>query len=231
MNGEGGGRTRLLLGDGAVDRLARARVAVFGLGGVGGAAAEALVRTGVGALDIIDPDRIEPSNLNRQLLATGTTEGMYKTDAAAARYREIAPDVKITAHRVFFAPGVSEEFDFARYDYILDAVDTVAAKTELAVRAERAGVPLISCMGTGRRIDPSALAVGDIYETSGCPLARVMRRELRRRGITRLKTVYSKEPPGKATGPGGRTVPSCIFVPAAAGMLMAAEVVKDLCGL
>lgn len=231
-------RTELLLGREGMERLARAHVAVFGLGGVGGYTAEALVRSGVGALDLIDSDRVSLTNLNRQILATRRTLGQYKADAARERALEINPDAVINARRVFYGPDTAGEFDFSRYDYVVDAIDTVTGKLALIQQALEAGTSVISCMGAGNKLDPAAFRVADIYETSVCPLARVMRKELKRRGVKRLKVVYSQEPP---RGPEGalyqeslagevrRQVPgSAAFVPAAAGLILAGEVVRDL---
>jgi len=231
-------RTELLLGREGMERLAGAHVAVFGLGGVGGYAVEALARSGVGALDLIDSDRLSLTNLNRQILATRRTLGQYKADAARERVLEINPEAAVTARRVFFGPDTSGEFDFAQFDYVVDAIDTVTGKLALIQQAQAAGVPIISCMGAGNKLDPTALRVADIYETSVCPLARVMRKELKRRGIRHLKVVYSQEPPrnpkgalyqASLEGEARRQVPgSNAFVPAAAGLILAAEVVKDL---
>ncbi len=226
-------RTRMLLGDGGMERLFRARVAVFGLGGVGGHAAEALARSGVGSLDLIDSDTVTLSNLNRQIVALHSTLGMYKADAARDRILDINPEARVRALRVFYGPDTADQFDFRSYDYIVDAIDTVSGKTALAVQAREAGVPIISCMGAGNRISPAGFQVADIYSTEMCPLARVMRKELRKRGIPSLKVVYSPEP-ALVPGPCGedtrrRKVPgSSAFAPAAAGLLAAAEVVKDL---
>ena len=234
-------RTELLLGREGVERLARAHVAVFGLGGVGGYAAEALVRSGVGALDLIDSDRVSLTNLNRQILATHRTLGQYKADAARERALEINPDAVVNARKVFYGPGAAGEFDFSCYDYVVDAIDTVTGKLALIQQALEAGTSVISCMGAGNKLDPSAFRVADIYETSVCPLARVMRRELKRRGVRRLKVVYSQEPPMEPegalyeeslAGEVRRQVPgSAAFVPAAAGLILAGEVIRDLaCG-
>lgn len=231
-------RTELLLGREGMERLARAHVAVFGLGGVGGYTAEALVRSGVGALDLIDSDRVSLTNLNRQILATHRTLGQYKADAARERALEINPDAVVNARKVFYGPGAAGEFDFSCYDYVVDAIDTVTGKLALIHQALEAGTSVISCMGAGNKLDPAAFRVADIYETSVCPLARVMRKELKRRGVKQLKVVYSQEPP---RGPEGalyqeslagevrRQVPgSAAFVPAAAGLILAGEVVRDL---
>ncbi|MBQ6987405.1 MAG: tRNA threonylcarbamoyladenosine dehydratase [Oscillibacter sp.] len=227
-------RTELLFGSGGMEKLSRARVAVFGLGGVGGYAAEALTRSGIGALDFVDHDLVSESNLNRQILATSDTVGRYKADVARERALSINPDATVHAHRVFYTPETAAQFDFSRYDYIVDAIDTVTGKLTIAEEAYRTGTPLVSSMGTGNKLRPSMLEVSDIYETSVCPLARVMRKELRRRGIPRLKVVWSREPPleSSADAPArasGRPVPgSTAFVPAAAGLLLASEVVRDL---
>lgn len=231
-------RTELLLGREGLERLARARVAVFGLGGVGGYAAEALARSGVGTLDLIDSDRVSLTNLNRQILATRRTLGQYKADAARDRVLEINPEAVVHARKVFYGPETAGEFVFAQYDYVVDAIDTVTGKLALIEQALEAGTPIISCMGAGNKLDPTAFRVADIYETSVCPLARVMRKELRRRGVRRLKVVYSQEiprtPEGELyqeslAGEVRRQVPGSVaFVPAAAGLILAGEVVKDL---
>ena len=232
-------RTRLLLGDEALERLKGARVIVFGLGGVGGSAAEALARSGVGALDLVDDDAVSPSNLNRQIFATKDTVGVPKTDAAKERILAVAPDCAVTCHRVFFLPETAPLFDFSLYDYVLDAVDTVAANLLLAAKAQEAGVPFLSCMGTGKKLDPSLLAVSLLSETDTDPLARVMRKEAKKRGIADFPVVWSREkplPPAADApleelrpGAGRRDLPgSAPFVPAAAGLLMASRVVRDL---
>ena len=231
-------RTQLLLGPEAMARLAECRVAVFGLGGVGGYAVEALARSGIGALDLIDNDRISLSNLNRQLYATRSTLGAYKVDAADVRIRDINPDCRVTTYKVFFLPETEDQFDFTRYDYIVDAIDTVKGKLALVEKAYAAGTPIICSMGTGNKLDPSALRVAEIEKTSVCPLARVMRTECARRGIRHLKVVYSTELPvrplekaedERADTSVRKDIPgSTAFVPAAAGMILAAEVVKDL---
>lgn len=230
-------RTRRIFGAEGMARLKAARVAVFGLGGVGGCAAEALARSGVGTLDLIDPDRVCLTNLNRQILATHATLGQYKADAAERRILEINPDAKVYTHKIFFSPETAGQFDFTRYSYVVDAIDTVTGKLALVECARAAAVPIISCMGAGNKVDATAFEVADIYKTSVCPLARVMRRELRRRGVGALKVVYSREEPvppeGDALdGGGGRrqTPGSNAFVPAAAGLILAGEVVKDLTG-
>ena len=226
-------RTRMLLGDAAMDRLKRARVAVFGIGGVGGHVVEALTRSGVGALDLVDSDRVELSNLNRQIIATQGTLGMLKVDAAKARVLSINPDCQVQTHPIFFLPETADQFDFTQYDYVVDAIDTVTGKLQLIETAKAAAVPVISAMGAGNKLDPTAFRVADISETSVCPLARVMRRELRKRGIEHVKVVYSTEPalsPAPADEETGRrsTPGSVAFVPAVAGLVLAGEVIKDL---
>ena len=230
-------RTRLLLGAEAMERLAGARVAIFGIGGVGGYVAEALARSGVGALDLFDDDSVSLTNLNRQIIATHATLGMPKTRAMAERLASIAPEIRVTPHDLFYMPETADRVNLSQYDYVVDAVDTVAAKLELAVRATALGVPIISAMGAGNKLDPTRLTVSDISKTSVCPLARVMRRELRRRGVAHLKVAWSTEPPIAAQGtleegPGlhpRRSVPgSAAFVPPAMGLVIASEVVRDL---
>ena len=239
-------RTELLLGEAGIEKLSKARVAVFGIGGVGGYVTEALCRSGVGALDLIDHDTVSVTNLNRQVIALHSTVGQYKTDVMEKRLLDINPDVKITVHKCFYLPETKDQFDFSVYSYVVDAVDTVTAKLLLAEEAKKAGVPLISSMGTGNKLDPSKLQVSDVFETSVDPLARVMRRELRKRGIDHLKVVWSTEEPRKPLLDArtirmmeGSPVPeesvrlkdipgSCAFVPAAAGLLIASEVVRDL---
>lgn len=233
-------RTRMLIGDEGIERLKRARVAVFGLGGVGSYVAEALCRSGVGTLDLIDDDVIALSNLNRLLYATHENIGQPKTAVVKARIASINPDADVVVHNCFFLPETADRFDFTQYDYVADAIDTVSGKLQLAVSANAANVPIISSMGTGNKLDPTAFEVADIAKTSVCPLARVMRRELKKRGILHLKVVYSKEPP---IGPGQteseetllhakrQTPGSCAFVPSAAGLIMAGEIVRDLCGI
>lgn len=231
-------RTELLLGREGIERLARSRVAVFGLGGVGGYTVEALVRSGVGTLDLIDSDRVSLTNLNRQILATRRTLGQYKADAARERVLEINPEAVVHTWKQFFGPDTAGVFDFSQYDYVVDAIDTVTGKLLLIQAALAAGTRVISCMGAGNKLDPTAFRVADIYETSVCPLARVMRKELKRRGIRKLKVVYSQEPPRNPEGElyqqslegeARRQVPGSVaFVPAVAGLLLAGEVVKDL---
>jgi len=240
MNADPFSRTRLLLGDEGMARLAAARVAVFGLGGVGGSAAEALARSGVGALDLFDDDAVSLTNLNRQAVATADTLGLAKVDAMAARIAAVAPNARVERHRMFYVPENAGEVDLSVYDYVVDAVDTVAAKLELAVRATALGVPVISAMGAGNKLDPTKLVISDIYKTSVCPLARVMRRELRKRGVRRLKAAWSTEPPAAVLGtlaeenvahPRRSTPGSTAFVPPAMGLAIAAEVVRTLAGL
>ena len=230
-------RTRMLLGDVAMARLAAARVAVFGVGGVGGYVVEALARSGVGALELIDDDTVSLTNINRQIIALHSTVGMPKVDAARARVLDICPQTQVIAHRAFFTPETAAQFDFTQYSYVVDAIDTVSGKIELAVRAHAAGVPILSCMGAGNKLDPTAFEVTDISKTSVDPLARVMRRELRRRGIEHLTVVYSKEPARKplpdpdveAEKGKRRSVPaSNAFVPAVAGLIAASKVIRDL---
>ena len=237
-------RTELLLGKDGMDRLYRARVAVFGIGGVGGYTVEALARSGVGTLDLIDNDRVCLTNINRQILASHRTVGQFKVDVARERVLDINPDAEVRTYKTFYTPQTATQFDFSQYDYIVDAIDTMAGKLELVEQARNAGVPIISCMGAGNKMDPSAFEVADIYETSMCPLARIMRRELKRRGIEKLKVVYSKEPPMTPVGdadspPDGlregvrhrQTPGSNAFVPAVAGLIIAGEVIRDLAGV
>ncbi len=221
-------RTELLLGQEAMDRLLNARVAVFGIGGVGGYVCEALVRSGVKTFGLVDKDTVCLSNLNRQLIATWKTLGRYKTEVMKERMLEINPEAEIKIYSCFFLPENAEEFPFEEYDYIVDAVDTVTAKIALVMKAREKGIPIISSMGAGNKLDGSLFRVADIYDTKVCPLARVMRRELKKRGVESLKVVYSEEKPVKtrADVPG-----STAFVPSAAGLLIAGEVVKDLSSL
>lgn len=222
-------RTERLIGAGAMEKLAGCRVAVFGLGGVGGHAAEALVRSGVGALDIVDGDEVSRSNINRQIIALQSTVRMAKTEAAAARFLDINPRLRVKKFQLRLSEETVGEFDFGEYDYVVDAIDDVRAKVLLAVKCKERGTPLISSMGTGNKLDPTGFKVADIYETSVCPLARVMRHELKKRGIERLKVVYSTELPHAPTKEGERVVPaSCAFVPSVAGLIIASEVVKSL---
>ncbi len=218
-------RTRLLIGEKAIKKLGQIRVAVFGIGGVGGYVVEALARSGVGALDLIDHDRIDITNLNRQIIATMDTLGERKVDVAKERILSINPDARVFVHPVFYLPETADRFDFRQYDYVVDALDTVTGKLRLIQQAKEAGVPVISSMGAGNKLDPTAFHVADIYETSVCPLARVMRRELKKRGIKALKVVYSREKPIMKT----QTPGTVAFVPSVAGLIIAGEVIKDLC--
>lgn len=226
-------RTEILLGKEAMNKLNRAHVAVFGIGGVGGYVVEALARSGIGRLDLIDHDKICVTNLNRQIIALSETIGRYKTDVMKERVLSINPDAEVTTYRSFYLPENADDFDLFKYTYVVDAVDTVTAKIELVMRAKQAGIPIISCMGTGNKLDPTQLEIADIYQTSVCPLAKVMRRELRKRGVDSLKTLYSREEPIKPeTGTEEttrRALPgSTSFVPPAAGLIIASEVVKDI---
>ena len=225
MNQEETSRTRLLLGDAALTRLAQARVALFGVGGVGGHCAEALVRAGIGALDLYDNDVVSPSNLNRQIVALHSTLGQYKAEVMARRAADINPDCQVRAVPMFYLPENADQVNLSQYDYVIDAIDTVSAKLELAQRCYRLHVPLISCMGSGNKLDPSAFVVTDLYKTQGCPLARVLRKELRRRGVPKLKVVFSTEEPAST---GERTPGSVPFVPGAAGLVLAGAVVRAL---
>lgn len=233
-------RTEIIYGKSAMERLSKARIAVFGIGGVGGHTVEALVRSGVGAVDLIDNDYVCLSNLNRQIIATHKTIGMSKTDAAEERIYEINPHCKVTKHKVFFTSQTSSEFDFSLYDYVIDAIDTVSGKIELVIKANEANIPIISSMGAGNKTNPAMFEVSDIYKTSVCPLARVMRNELKKRRIKKLKVVYSKEQPIKpfelgfaeskepANTKRRQTPGSTAFVPSVAGLIIAGEVINDL---
>lgn len=223
-------RTALLLGKASVERLARKRVAVFGIGGVGGFVCEGLVRAGIGAIDIVDKDIVALSNINRQLIALHSTVGKNKVDVLEERLKDINKNLIIKKYKCFFLPETSETFDFREYDYVVDAIDTVTGKIELILKAKEAGVPIISAMGAGNKLEPAGFQVSDIYKTSVCPLARVMRRELKKRGVDKLKVVYSKEEPIKPQfEEGEEVVPGSIsFVPPALGLIIAGEVVKDL---
>lgn len=244
-------RTQLLFGEEGMDRLFHARVAVFGIGGVGGYTVEALARSGVGELDLIDDDRVCLTNLNRQIFATRKTVGQYKVDVARERILEINPDAVVHTYKTFYTPETADQFDFTLNDYVVDAIDTVTGKLALVEQAQKAGTPIISSMGAGNKVDAAAFEVADIYETSVCPLARIMRRELKKRGVKHLKVVYSKEPamtplddmtiscrthcicpPGTARKcTQRRQVPgSNAFVPSVAGLIIAGEVIKDLSG-
>ena len=209
-----------------MERFASSRVAVFGIGGVGGYVVEALARSGIGALDLIDNDKVCLSNINRQIIATNKTVGMYKVDVAQERIKDISPDCRVRTYKVFFLPETRDQFDFHDYDYVVDAIDTVTGKLAIIEMANEAHVPVISSMGAGNKINPAAFEVADIYDTSVCPLAKVMRRECRKRDIRSLKVVYSKEEPIKS--PGGRTPGSTAFVPSVAGLIMAGEIINDL---
>lgn len=242
-------RTQLLLGKEAMEKLAGSRVAVFGIGGVGGYVCEALVRSGVGAFDLIDDDKVCLTNINRQIIATRKTVGQYKVDVMKERMLEINPSVEVTVHKCFFLPENAADFPFEQYDYVVDAVDTVTAKLEIVMQAKMKQVPVISCMGAGNKLDATAFRVADIYKTKMCPLAKVMRRELKKRGVEKLKVVYSEEKPTRPLEdmsvscrsncicpPGAkhkcterRDIPgSAAFVPSVAGLIIAGEVVKDL---
>lgn len=242
-------RTELLIGKEAVKKLQKSRVAVFGIGGVGGFVCEALVRSGVGSFDLIDDDKVCLTNLNRQIIATRKTVGKYKAEVMKERILEINPDANVNIHKTFFLPENEDEFPFEEYDYIVDAVDTVTAKIHLVLKAQEKNIPMISCMGAGNKLDASMFKVSDIYKTRVCPLAKVMRRELKKRGVKKLKVVYSEEkpirpiedmsiscrnhcicPPGaKHKCTDRRDIPgSAAFVPSVAGMIIAGEVIKDL---
>ncbi len=227
----------MLLGNDAMEKLAKSRVAVFGIGGVGGYAVEALVRSGIGAIDLIDNDTVCETNMNRQIIATTKTVGRHKVDVAEERILEINPACQVTKHRVFYLPETEDAFDFTQYDYVVDAIDTVSGKISLVMKAKESGTPIISAMGAGNKMNPTAFEVADISQTSVCPLAKVMRRELKKRGTQHLKVVYSKE---KAITPqqnvkeseennARRSIPGSIaFVPSVVGLILAGEVIKDL---
>lgn len=229
-------RLEILIGDDAIKKLSAARVAVFGIGGVGGHLAEALVRSGIGALDLIDDDTVNITNINRQLIALDSTVGAKKTHAARDRFFDINPNCKITVHNTFFTPETSDEFDFSVFSYVADAIDTVAGKIEIARKAMLSNTPVISSMGAGNKLDPTRFEVADIYKTDTCPLARVMRRELKKIGVERLKVVYSKEPAIKPINiqpldnlhSKRQTPGSTAFTPPVAGLIMAGEIIKDL---
>ncbi|MCR5590521.1 MAG: tRNA threonylcarbamoyladenosine dehydratase [Lachnospiraceae bacterium] len=229
-------RTELLYGKDAMERFASCRIAVFGIGGVGGYVVEALARSGIGALDLIDNDKVCLSNLNRQIIATMKTVGEYKVDAAEERVHEINPDCKVRTYRTFFLPETQDRFDFGEYDYVVDAIDTVTGKLAIIEKAKKAGVPVISSMGAGNKVNPAAFEVADIYETTICPLAKVMRKECRKRGIESLKVVYSKEEPitplPSEESSERRSVPgSTAFAPSVAGLIIAGEIINDLASL
>ncbi|MDF2882068.1 MAG: UBA/THIF-type binding protein [Clostridiaceae bacterium] len=245
-------RTELLFGGEAMEKLSQSRVAVFGVGGVGGFTVEALARSGVGVFDIFDDDKVCLTNINRQIIATRKTIGKYKVEVMKERILEINPKAIVNAHQTFYTPEVADQFDFSEYSYIVDAIDTVTGKLELVMRANQYNIPIISCMGAGNKLDPTQFEVSDIYKTSVCPLAKVMRRELRARGVKKLKVVYSKEMPRKPLEdmsiscknncicpPGAerkctdrRQIPgSTAFVPSVAGLIIAGEVIKDITGI
>ena len=237
-------RTRLLLGEEGVDRLRASHVALFGLGGVGGYAAEALARAGIGHIDLIDNDTVSLTNLNRQMLALHSTVGQYKVDVAAERIKDIDPTITVRTFKTFYLPETADQFDFSRYDYVLDAIDTVTGKLALMQQARDAGVPVISCMGTGNKLDATGFKVADISKTSGCALARVIRKECAKRGIHGVKVVYSEELPkavendademaqSREAGSSRRSLPgSTPFVPGVAGLILAGEVIRDLSGI
>lgn len=226
-------RTGLLLGAEAMEKLKNAHVCVFGVGGVGGYVCEALARSGIGALTLVDNDTVSASNINRQIFALSSTVGMMKTSAAKARLTDINPHIKITEYNMFYLPETADDIDLTRFDYVVDAIDTVTAKIYLAQKCGSLNLPLISSMGTGNKLDPTQFEVTDIYKTSVCPLARVMRTELKKRGVKKLKVVYSKEQPQNkvADSQNGRHAPgSCAYVPSVAGLIIASEVIKDLIG-
>lgn len=245
-------RTQLLLGQDGMDRLANARVAVFGVGGVGGFTVEALARSGVGTIDLIDDDKVCLTNINRQIIALRSTVGKYKVDVAAERLHDINQNIRVNTYKTFYMPDTAHQFDFSQYDYVVDAIDTITGKLELVMQAHKAGTPIICSMGAGNKLDPTAFRVADIYKTSVDPLARVMRHELRKRGIKKLKVVYSEEPPMRPVDdmasscrtncicpPGAarkcterRDIPgSNAFVPSVVGLIIAGEVIKDLSGV
>lgn len=220
-------RTIIILGEEGVEKLRKARVAVFGAGGVGSFLIEALARAGIGHLDIIDSDKVEPSNINRQLIALTSTVGRYKTEVVAERIKDINPDAEVTLHTLFYLPENADRFNFAEYDYIADAIDSVTGKISLILEAEKAGTPIISCMGAGNKLDPSKFKIDDIYSTSVCPLARVMRHELKKRGIKKLDVLYSTETPAVKTND---TPGSLSFVPSVAGLMIAGHIIRNLTG-
>ena len=222
-------RAELLIGKEGLEKLKNSHIAVFGVGGVGGYTVEALVRAGVGRLDVFDPDKVVKSNLNRQIIALESTIGKYKVDVISERAKDINPDVIVNANKLFYLPENADDVDLSKYDYIVDAIDTVSAKIELAKGADELNIPMISAMGAGNKLDPTKFEVTDIYKTSVCPLAKVMRRELKKRGVKKLKAVYSREEAIKVDSDEKR--PPCgsvSFVPSVAGLIMAGEIVKDL---
>ena len=242
MTAEQFSRTELLYGEDAISFFAKQRIAVFGIGGVGGYVVEALARSGIGALDLIDNDRVCLSNINRQIIATHKSVGSYKVDVAEERIKDIFPECEVRTYKTFFLPETADEFDFGVYDYVVDCIDTVSGKLAIIEKAVKAGVPVISSMGAGNKTDPAAFEVADLYKTSVCPLAKVMRRECRKRGIGKLKVVYSKEeplqpknppdPPNSAADGGRRSIPGSVaFVPSVAGLIIAGEIINDLAAL
>ena len=219
-------RTETLIGKEAVKKLAKTRVAVFGIGGVGGYVVEALTRAGVGTIDLIDNDDVNITNINRQIIALHSTIGKSKVEVAKERILDINPEIKVNTYKAFYTPETSKNFDFSKYDYIVDAIDSVTGKIELVLKAQDANTPIISCLGTGNKLHPEMFEISDIYKTSVCPLAKVMRTELKKRGVKKLKVVYSKETPIKQSG---QRIPASIsFVPPVAGLIIAGEVIKDL---
>ena len=232
-------RTQLLFGAEGMEKLYQARVAVFGIGGVGGYTVEALARSGIGTLDLIDDDRVCLTNLNRQIFATRSTVGQYKVDVAKERILQINPNAAVHTYKTFYAPQTADRFDFTQYDYVVDAIDTVTGKLALASICQESGTPIISSMGTGNKLDPTAFRVADISETSGCHLARIIRKECKKRGIRKLKVVYSQELPRESTEEtteappeGRRALPGSVsFVPSVAGLIIAGEVIRDLAGI
>lgn len=226
-------RTEMLIGKEKLNILKNSRVAVFGIGGVGGYVAEALARSGVGTIDIIDNDDVSLTNINRQIIALSSTVGMPKVDVMKKRLEDINPEICVNTHKVFYMPETKDTFDFTKYDYVVDAIDTVTGKISLVMQTQECGTPIISCMGTGNKLNPTMLEIADIYKTSVCPLAKVMRYELKKRGVKKLKVVYSKETPivpkNSEESTERRSVPgSTAFVPPVAGMIIASEVIKDL---
>ncbi len=230
-------RTALLLGEEAIEQLSGKRVAIFGVGGVGGFVTEALARSGIGTLDIIDNDTVTLSNINRQIIATHSSIGQYKVDVMKARILDINPEATVNTYKSFFTPETAGDFDFSQYDYVIDAIDTVTGKLELIVQCDKTGTPIISSMGAGNKLDPTQFEVTDVYKTSVCPLAKVMRKELKARGIKKCKVVYSKEQPIKPLSidiapSGKRSTPGSIaFVPSVVGLIIAGEVIKELSGI
>ena len=225
-------RTEMLFGKENIEKLKNKKVIVFGIGGVGGYVCEALARTGIGKIDLVDNDTVSESNINRQIIALHSTVGKYKTEVMRERMLDINPSIEVNIFNTFYTPEASNQFDFSNYDYVVDAIDTVSGKIELVLQAKNAGAKIISSMGAGNKIDPCAFKVADIYKTSVCPLARVMRAELKKRGVKKLKVVYSEEYPvisaDKATESGKRIPASCAFIPSVAGLIIASEVIKDL---